>query len=384
MPRFVNPRPQFLDDAGDPLVSGNLYIFDSGTDTLKTTYADVNLTIPNTNPVILTGDGRVPNIWFDGTARIKLTDSDDVQIWDIDPVSAEGGVAAFDEWVPSVIYGVNNIVEGSDGAFYISFTSGNEGNDPTTTPTEWQEVEFINVWNTNVTYGLGDTVKASDNNFYRSTSASNQGNDPTLGVDWEVPFDLSAPGPIGGTTPSTGDFTALTATTLDTGQGANELYPMDQAVRKADNPEYTTGLFIGGPAAENLLDVYEFSDAQPPIFSDATTGGNVATGTLSGSYTLTGRSYNWHFEGVDLDTTGMTGGNTLAIQNMPFIAKFNARGVVEVRNGTFTGYLVIKASAGTSFLRVTEVISGSSGSNLTVSDLTSGTADIFGNIEVEV
>lgn len=236
MPRTVNPRPQFLDSAGDPLVSGKLHVFESGTDTLKSTFADVNLSIQNENPVPLTADGRLPNVFFDGTARMKLTDSADVQIWDIDPVGGENIGGNFEEWNPLVIYSMNNIVIASDDNFYRSFTNGNEGNDPTTTPSEWEQIEFISVWNTNVTYDIGDTVKGSDNNFYRGVTASNQGNDPTLGGgDWETPFDLSSPGPIGDTTANTGDFTDLTAGTLDTGQGANDLFGMDQGVKTTDD-----------------------------------------------------------------------------------------------------------------------------------------------------
>ena len=187
-----------------------MFYFESGTDTPKTTYADVNLSIANTNPVILTADGRLPNVWFDGTARMKLTNEDDVQIWDIDPVGGEDIGGNFEEWNTFVIYSINDIVIGSDNKYYRSFTSGNEGNDPTTSPDEWEQVEFISVWNTNVIYDIGDTVKASDNNFWSSVTSSNQGNDPTLDTgDWEVPFDLSSPGPIGDTTASTGEFTTI-------------------------------------------------------------------------------------------------------------------------------------------------------------------------------
>jgi hypothetical protein len=225
MSRNINPRPQFLDSAGDPLVSGKMYYFDSGTDIPKVTYADVNLTIPNTHPVILTGDGRLPNVFFDGTSRMKLTDSSDVQLWDIDPVGGENIGGNFEEWNPFIIYSANSIVQGSDGNFYISFTSGNEGNDPTTTPTEWQEIEFVNIWNTNVTYSIGDTVKGSDNLFYVATTEPNQGNDPTSSpANWGPPFDsvtsvetagLATGGPI----TSTGTVTVPKAigTEIDTG-----------------------------------------------------------------------------------------------------------------------------------------------------------------------
>ena len=76
---------QYLDDAGDPLVEGKLYFYESGTTTPKTTFADINNSIPNTNPVLLSAAGRQPNIFFDGVAKVILTDNDDVQIAVRDP-----------------------------------------------------------------------------------------------------------------------------------------------------------------------------------------------------------------------------------------------------------------------------------------------------------
>lgn len=189
MSRNVNPRPQFFDSAGDPLGLGKMYYFDSGTDTAKVTYADVNQTIANTHPVLLTADGRLPNVFFSGSARQKLTDSDDVQLWDVDPVGADDIGSNFDDWNPLIIYDANDIVQGSDDKFYISINAGNQNNDPTTTPSEWAEIEFVNVWNVNVTYQIGNTVKGSDNLFYNSLTANNLGNDPVGDVvNWGPPF----------------------------------------------------------------------------------------------------------------------------------------------------------------------------------------------------
>lgn len=193
MGRNVNPTPQFFDSAGDPLISGKMYYFESGTNTPKATFADINLTIQNTHPVILTADGRLPNVFFEGTARQKLTDNDDVQIWDKDPVGGQNIGGDFEAWSPQVIYNVNDIVEGSDGKFYLSFTNGNENNDPITSPGFWQQIEFINIWNTNVDYPIGTTVKASDNNFYKGLVTPNAGNDPISSpTEWGSPFNVAS------------------------------------------------------------------------------------------------------------------------------------------------------------------------------------------------
>lgn len=243
MSRNINPRPQYFDGAGDPLISGKMHYFESGTDTEKDTFADVNLLIMNPNPVILTGDGRLPNVFFDGVARQKLTDSDDVQLWDIDPVGGEDIGGNLEAWVPSVIYAASSLVQGSDDNFYQSINNGNLGNDPTTTPSEWEQVEFISTWNAVVTYQIGSTVKGSDNLFYSSLVADNLNNDPVGDiVNWGAPFspNLTAPGPIGTGTPDVGVFTDLTATVAFTSKGIDDNATAER-FQVSDN-----GLAVGG------------------------------------------------------------------------------------------------------------------------------------------
>ena len=52
MSRFGNLADQYFDDAGDPLVNGKITFYETNTTTLKTTYADINLSIANSNPVL--------------------------------------------------------------------------------------------------------------------------------------------------------------------------------------------------------------------------------------------------------------------------------------------------------------------------------------------
>lgn len=178
MARFINPVTQYQDTSGDLLASGLLYFFDSGTSDAKTTYADSGLTTANPHPVVLNADGTVPNIFFSGTAKVILTDSADVQIWERDPVGDTNVNESIATWAADVTYSINSIVEGSDGNFYISIQSGNIGNDPTTSAAFWSELVFITVWNTNETYDIGDTVRGTDGLLYKSLTASNTGNDP--------------------------------------------------------------------------------------------------------------------------------------------------------------------------------------------------------------
>lgn len=186
MGRFINPVPQYSGDDKEPLIDGKLFFFESGSATLKDVFADVNESIPLSNPVILSGAGRVPNIFYSGSARVKLTDSDEVQIYDRDPVeTSSSGQGGFPDWNSVSIWNIPDVVVGGDERFYISLTNGNQGNDPTTSPLNWSEIKFTGVFNVNETYEIADIVQASDGLLYVSKSNGNLNNDPlTDVVNW--------------------------------------------------------------------------------------------------------------------------------------------------------------------------------------------------------
>jgi hypothetical protein len=176
MARFGEINAQYFDDAGDPLGSGKLYFYESGTTTAKTTYADINLTIPNTNPVILTAAGRQPNIFFNGNAKGILTDKNDVQILVRDPIG-ETGTNFGDAWVATKIYSANAVVIGSDGVYYRSLANGNQNNNPTTTSGFWTLLYSVE-WNAGITYSAGDVVTYGSTQ-YQSLQDSNLNQNPS-------------------------------------------------------------------------------------------------------------------------------------------------------------------------------------------------------------
>ena len=176
MARFGDLNAQYFDDAGDPLISGKVYFYETGTTTLKTTYSDVNLTIPNTNPVILTAAGRQPNVFFDGVAKAILTSSTNVQILVRDPVG-ETTSAFGDPWISSKIYGANDVVQGSDGEFYVSLAGNNTNNNPASTSGYWVLLYSVD-WNAGITYTEGAVVTVS-NLLYQSLQNSNLNKNPT-------------------------------------------------------------------------------------------------------------------------------------------------------------------------------------------------------------
>lgn len=185
MARYTNPAVQYLDNNGDPVINGKLYFYKSSTNTPIVTYKDDSEIIPNTHPIILDEAGRTPNIFYSGSARVVLHDANDVLIFDRDPVGGEKELGDFTLWDNVVIYDLNDIVEGSDGKFYISISASNQGNDPTSNPSNWSEIRFIGVWNSAEPYSVGDVVQISDGSLFKAVTA-NTGNDPSIdsGTNW--------------------------------------------------------------------------------------------------------------------------------------------------------------------------------------------------------
>ena len=139
MARYGDLDTQYFDDAGDPLINGKVFFYETGTTTPKPTFADAELTIANTHPVILTAAGRQPNVFFQGVAKAILATSADVQILVRDPVGDDSeGKNGFPAWVDDEIYALNEPVSASNNYIYTSLTFGNIANDPISSPANWQ------------------------------------------------------------------------------------------------------------------------------------------------------------------------------------------------------------------------------------------------------
>lgn len=195
MPRFTNPYPQFTDSNGNPVLSGTLTFFESGTNTLKTVYADSEENTPIANPMTLAADGSAPNVFYSGAARVKLTNSAGVQIFDRDPVGGESQLGNFSTWGPGFLYGVNDIVKAANGEFYLSLQANNQDNDPTASAGDnqfWENIRFIGIYNAQITYAIGDVVQTTDGIMWRSVLASNAGNNPATddGTNWLSVYDI--------------------------------------------------------------------------------------------------------------------------------------------------------------------------------------------------
>lgn len=225
---------QYLDDAGDPLVEGKLYFYESGTTTPKTTFADINNSIPNTNPVLLSAAGRQPNIFFDGVAKVILTDNNDVQIAVRDP-AGETATDFGDEWVATKIYNAVDVVLGSDGVYYRSLVNGNQNNNPVTTTGSWTLLYSVE-WNQGITYSVGDVVTYGSQQ-YQSLQNSNLNQNPSTQVAYWVGLS----------------FAWLATTTYATGMNAvgtdGVLYTSLQDSNTGNDPATSPAYWVGTSAA---------------------------------------------------------------------------------------------------------------------------------------
>ena len=189
--RSVNPVPQYVDNSGNIVVSGLMYYFEAGTNIPLTTYADELKAISNAHPVPLDEAGRLPNVWFEGSAKQVLKATilgvPDTQIWERDPVGAANVTGVFSLYNILISYSVNDIVAGSDGLFYISLANANQGNDPVTpSPTKWSEFRLRHIYNASETYVIGDTIQDSTGDLWKSLTNPNTGNTPSTdsGTNW--------------------------------------------------------------------------------------------------------------------------------------------------------------------------------------------------------
>ena len=91
-----NPKQQFFDANGQPLVGGKVYTYAAGTTTPITTYVDAAGVTTNTNPIILDSRGMA-NIWLLSTANYKYAvfDADDVPIFTTDNIGVTLTTASF-------------------------------------------------------------------------------------------------------------------------------------------------------------------------------------------------------------------------------------------------------------------------------------------------
>lgn len=86
-------KPQFHTDDGEPAASYQLFTYDAGTTTKRTTYADADLATPNANPIVLDAAGRASVFLTPQNWKFVLAPPDDSDppvdpVWTVDDVPA--------------------------------------------------------------------------------------------------------------------------------------------------------------------------------------------------------------------------------------------------------------------------------------------------------
>ena len=193
MARYINPATQYFDNSNNVLAGGTIDFYKSGTNNRLNTYADATFDTLNTNPVVLDAAGRIPNVFYEGSAKVVIRaapadcNGTGTLISEDDPVGGEQTTGELAFWESIVTYSLNSIVQGSDNKFYISLQASNINHDPTTpAPTWWSEIRFLGVYNASKSYAIGDVIQDSTGALWASQTASNLANTPSTdsGTNW--------------------------------------------------------------------------------------------------------------------------------------------------------------------------------------------------------
>lgn len=73
---------------GAIVIGAKIFVYDGGTNTLRTAYTDENLTTPHTSPMLTDANGTIPPFWVTNGADIKviIKNTDDTVIRTVDGI----------------------------------------------------------------------------------------------------------------------------------------------------------------------------------------------------------------------------------------------------------------------------------------------------------
>lgn len=121
-----------------------------------------------------------------------------------------------------------------------------------------------------------------------------------------------------------------------------------------------------------------------PTLEDAATGGNVATPSLSyGTYVRSGKSCTVSVTLTNINTAGLTAGNSIYIKGLPFAAE-NLSGSLQkwigacrLNDVAFNGSVCCQIDENTDYIKLYDSDGAGADAELLVSSLTSGASDIY-------
>ena len=145
----------------------------------------------------------------------------------------------------------------------------------------------------------------------------------------------------------------------------------------------SAGVAIGGTGSANTLDDYE-EGQWTPVVADASSGGNTASGSFLGQYIKIGKHVEIHCALFNINTSGMTSGNSIHVRGLPFTADLLGSsylfgiGAVETDRITFENYVTARISNGNAFFVFRDNDVNVADSSVKISDINaSGGSDIF-------
>ena len=158
-----------------------------------------------------------------------------------------------------------------------------------------------------------------------------------------------------------------------------------------DNITFSTagkGVHLGVTSAtsSNLMDDYEFG-SWTPVVADSSSGGNTASGTFVGQYIKVGKLVKIYCSLNNINTSGMTSGNSIHVQGLPFTSSFSDSGnsanifgigVVETDRITFENYITSRINHDKTFILLRDNDVNAQDSSVKISDVnSSGNSDIY-------
>ena len=127
----------------------------------------------------------------------------------------------------------------------------------------------------------------------------------------------------------------------------------------------------------NTLDDYE-EGTWTPVVADAATGGNASATTCYGTYTKIGRIVTITCVAPNINTTGLTAGNLVFIRGLPFSSGDISGATAYYVGQTLTSSITVDENPLVYLEDSTKTsVNFADSGNILVSDLSSGTADIY-------
>ena len=123
----TNVSFQCLGLDGKPLAGGKVYTYSAGTTTNKATYTTMAGDVPNPNPVILDQNGKAKIFLGDGAYRMRILDSNEALVDDIDQISRYVTQSEFATFQQTVQDGVSQLTEVREQIdVYVNTSIGNQ------------------------------------------------------------------------------------------------------------------------------------------------------------------------------------------------------------------------------------------------------------------